>query len=269
VSEPGAADDDPFQRIGHDVADILRAATRAAESSQTRAEAEAAETLAASRTEAAEIVAEAHELREQARRDADEIVHEARARADRLIGRLQSHERDARAHIEAAVGELTQLVAELEGYTAEASTAEVRGPGSRADDAVIDLRDGQPAPSEPTGFVAGTTVEPDDETDGTPDQAGTHDAGDTAEGDEATGEPEETRTLAHDDDPTAEADGRAEADERSTTEPEGDVSAEPSSSADDDEPVERAIRSGVARAVSGFLGGDRRPRPRRDPPDAD
>ncbi len=132
MSEPGAADDDPFQRIGHDVADILRAASRAAESSQTRAEAEAAETLAASRTEAAEIVAEAQALREQARRDADEIVHEARARADRLIGRLQSHESDARAHIEAAVSELTQLVTELEAYSTEAYTAERDAAGTPA-----------------------------------------------------------------------------------------------------------------------------------------
>jgi vacuolar-type H+-ATPase subunit H len=260
--------DDPFHRIGQDVADILRTASRAADATRERTEAEADALLAETRTQADAILAEASAVREQAQREADDVVRDAEQRAARLLESLRAHEAGARTHVEAAVAELHAMMHELERFTDTRL--------QDRDDLIIDLRDGagQSAISEPR-----PASEPDEH--GIDDEARLDSLGRDAAVDEGHG----SGTAGHSDLPPPEPDpvsaGAGDDEGEPTTEPtvapeqdaaekeDGAAVTHPPEAASE-ERFERAIRSGVARAVSGFLGGERRgDRAKHDPPEGD
>jgi cell division septum initiation protein DivIVA len=132
IDDPGG-ERDRFDRIGDNVAGILRTANRVADATRAKAQVEADGLLADARAEADEIVREAGAVRERAQQESDELVQLARQRTDRLLTALRAHEGEARTHVDAAVAQLQLMIRELELF-------EETGP-----DATIDLRDTEPA----------------------------------------------------------------------------------------------------------------------------
>jgi hypothetical protein len=238
--------DDPFQRIGQDVADILRTASRAAEATRERAEADAAALLAETRTQADAILAEASAARENAQRDADDIVRDAEQRAARLLEGLRAHESDARTHVEAAVAELHAMMHELERF------ADVRL--QERGDLVIDLRDRAEASAGPEPRPASEPEGHDIDDEGRIDSTGNDVAVDEGQGNGTA----ERSDLPPPGPGHASVGPGDDVGEPATTEHPPEAAAE--------ERFERAIRSGVARAVSGFLGGERRGDRAKDDP---
>jgi cell division septum initiation protein DivIVA len=141
---------DRFDRIGDNVAGILRTANRAADATRAKAQVEADALLADARAEADEIVREASALRDRAQIESDEIVSQARARSDRLLSSLRAHEGEARTHVDAAVAQLQLMMRELELFD------------EPAEDDTIDLRDTEPAFSGDSGEPGAQEMAQDD-----------------------------------------------------------------------------------------------------------
>jgi cell division septum initiation protein DivIVA len=141
---------DRFDRIGDNVAGILRTANRAADATRAKAQVEADALLADARAEADEIVREASALRDRAQIESDEIVSQARGRSDRLLSSLRAHEGEARTHVDAAVAQLQLMMRELELFDESAA------------DQTIDLRDTEPAFSGDSGDAGSPEMAQDD-----------------------------------------------------------------------------------------------------------
>jgi DivIVA domain-containing protein len=183
--------DDSFDRLGDEVADILRSAQRLGESLRAAAETEAADRRAAAELEIAEAVQAAERDREQAKRvlvraqeRADAVVREAEEQAQERLTRanLEAEERSAqllahsRRHAEQVLRAERAAVERLRSVRADIESAITRLAGSETDP-VVDLTSGEavvrvgempgldddPAPGRATGDTPTTVVEPEDD----------------------------------------------------------------------------------------------------------
>jgi DivIVA domain-containing protein len=182
--------DDSFDRLGDEVADILRSAQRLGESLRAAAETEAADRRAAAELEIAEALQAAEGDREQAKRvlvraqeRADAIIREAEEQAQERLTRanLEAEERSAqllahsRRHAEQVLRAERAAVERLRSVRAEIESAITRLAGSETDP-VVDLTSGEavvrvgempglddnPAP-RPAAGTPTPVAEPDDD----------------------------------------------------------------------------------------------------------
>ncbi len=199
-SPPAARPSDSFERLGDEVADILRSAQRLGESLRAAAETEAADRRAAAELEIAEAIQVAERDRDQAKRvlvraqeRADAIIQEAEQQAQQRLDRAsaEAEERSAqllahsRRHAEQVLRAERAAVERLRSVRADIESAITRLAGSETDP-VVDLTSGEavvrvgempglddeprPAPSTPPTTSAGQTApgtaaapEPDDD----------------------------------------------------------------------------------------------------------
>jgi DivIVA domain-containing protein len=164
------------ERVGAEVADILRAAERVGESLRSEAEQQAAEIRSAAAADAARIRAEADEQRQQAKKEllraqqqAETLVREAERQAEDRLARVEA-EAEQRAHrvlagvrrrAEQMVRAEQAAVERLRAVRDDIDTAIVRVAGSETEP-VVDLTSGEPVVrigDFPPGTPAGQELE--------------------------------------------------------------------------------------------------------------
>jgi DivIVA domain-containing protein len=146
------------ERVGAEVADILRAAERVGESLRSEAEQQAAEIRAAAAADAARIRAEADQERQQAKKvllraqqQAETLVREAERQAEERLGRVEAEAEQRADRVLAGVRRRAEQMVRAEQAAVERlravrddiDAAIVRVAGSETEP-VVDLTSGEP-----------------------------------------------------------------------------------------------------------------------------